>query len=154
MPWYYYSGQKPVPIPVGDGEVRSVRPHTKVEIIPSSANDQQIRTLSKLGVLRRCGKPPEPQVTEGPVKGGVTDPPKSGPGEPFTFNEFLTKEGDTRKGHPSPQESVAPADRPPEEGGVDVEKVADAADGGVQEGEDAEGDSRPKRKTRRRRSTS
>ena len=156
MPWYYYSGQKPVAIPVGDGEVRSVRPHTKVEIHPSSANDVQIRTLSRMGVLRQCGKPQNAPVV-GSVEDGDTSPPKSGQGEPFKFHEFLTKEGGTRKGRPSPEESIAPVDRPEskkEEAGADAEKVADDADGGVQEGGDTEDGSQPKKRTRRRRSTS
>lgn len=165
MSWYYYSGQKPVAIPVGDGEVRSVRPHSKVEITPSSANDVQIRTLSKLGTLRRCGAPQKPQaVTK--VEKGTAPPPKSGPGEALKFHEFLVDEGKTRKGRPTPDETVAPVDRksgdgeeksassdsaPAEgEGG----KVADADAGDVQEGEEPKSGSRSKRKTRRRRSTS
>lgn len=162
MPWYYYSGAKPTAIPVGGGEVRSVRPHTKVEIHPSSANDVQIRTLSKMGVLKRCGKPPREQAST-VVEGSVPPPEKSGKGEPFKFHEFLVKEGQTRKGRPDPEESVAPVDRgePKDEkkstaaapaGSDEGEKVADADDGDVQESEGS--GSRSKRRTRRRRSTS
>ena len=149
MPWYYYSGQKPVAIPVGDGEVVSVRPHSKVEIKPSSANDVQIRSLSKMGTLRTCGRPPQaPELKK--VEEGVVEPPKSAPGEPFKFNEFLVKEGETRVGRPSSEEVVAPADR---FGGGEAEKVADVDGGDVQEETSQESDSRSDRRSKRRRST-
>jgi len=152
MSWYYYSGRKPTPIPVGDGsgEVRSVKPHTKVEIQPSSENDVQIRTLSKMGVLRICGAPKTPQGNA-TVDGGPADvpPPKSGPGEPFKFSEFLTKEGDKRIGRPDPSESVAPVDRqtPDGDGEGSGKLEADAA-------ADVQGEEGPKRRTRRRRKSS
>ena len=163
MPWYYYSGAKPTPIPVGDGggEVRSVRPHTKVEIFPSSENDKQIRNLSKMGVLRRCGKPKDAQ-DHVPVQGGVVPLAKSESGEPFRFSEFLTKEGATQIGRPSAAESVAPADRaspkktdqpvPEKEPEVTAEaqEVADDKDGDVQVVGDTEEGSPPKRRSKRR----
>ena len=148
MPWYYYSGSKPVPIAVGDGsgEVRSMQPHQKVEIFPSSDNDAVIRTQTKLGHLKLCGAPKDPQV-QAQVEGGPGDlpPPKSGSGEPLKFNEFLVKEGDKRVGRPDVAESVAPVDR--QQGDVDSGPKVDAAPEG-----DVQGKSTSRK--RRRRGTS
>jgi len=156
MPWYYYSGAKPVAIPVGDGEVVSVRPHTKVEIQPSSANDVQIRTLSKMGTLRACGRPPEaPERAK--VDGKVPPPPGSVPGEPFRFHEFLIKEGSTRRSAPMPFEKIAPVDRAgplAKDDGASVERFADSGGSGVKEGGSQSGDSRSSRRSKRRGSTS
>lgn len=74
MPWFYYSGQTPTPIAVGDGEVKSVPPHSKVEIDQNSANDAKIRNLMARKLLKRCGPPPTPTQPKVKVEAG---PPKT-----------------------------------------------------------------------------
>ncbi len=54
---YYYSGRTPVPIPVGHGEVKAVRPYSHVEIDNSVIGDSCVSRLMGRGVLRLTGRP-------------------------------------------------------------------------------------------------
>ena len=57
MPWFYYSGKRPVPISIGNGEVVAVRPHTHIEIDGKSINTPEIARLKSLRHLRLTGTP-------------------------------------------------------------------------------------------------
>lgn len=54
---YYYTGRTIVPIAVGGGEVKSVRPYTTVEIDDSATGDAHVRRLLSRHVLRLTGRP-------------------------------------------------------------------------------------------------
>jgi hypothetical protein len=54
MAWYYYSGKTARPIPVKRGLSKSVRPHSKVEILEETI---EVKALIRKGQLRKTGKP-------------------------------------------------------------------------------------------------
>ena len=55
MAWYYYSGVTPLAVPVGGGEVVSVRPGEKVFVDPSIETRTDFRRLQR--VLKRTSGP-------------------------------------------------------------------------------------------------
>lgn len=55
MPWFYYSGNVPKPIPVKKGLSIAVQPHTRVEIFEPGS--REVQALQKRGLLRRTGRP-------------------------------------------------------------------------------------------------
>lgn len=57
MTWYYYSGPKVEPIPVGNGEVKAIPPFTHFEVHGDSGNATKLGILRARGFLRVCGMP-------------------------------------------------------------------------------------------------
>lgn len=57
MAWYYYNGDKPLPVKVGKGEVESVRPHTMVHVDDAMDSHPETLALVARRVLIRRGAP-------------------------------------------------------------------------------------------------
>lgn len=93
MAWFYYSGEKPTPIPVGDGEVKSVPPHTKVEIAGNHLNDKKVQVLTRLKQLKRCGAPAQPTQIKTKVESG----PSGKPDPSDRFAASIVREGRATK---------------------------------------------------------
>lgn len=55
MPWFFYSGNIPRPVPIKKGVSIALVPHTKVEIV--DANSPEVQALKRKGLLRVTGKP-------------------------------------------------------------------------------------------------
>ena len=66
MAWYYYNGDKPIPVKVGKGEVESVRPHTMVHLDDVMDSHPETQSLVARRVLIRRGAPklPKPEREE------------------------------------------------------------------------------------------
>lgn len=88
--WYYYSGNKVVPIPIGNGEVEAVRPHSYVCI---DGSFPAVARLIKQKKLRLVGKPKHLQKVErAPIE------ENKGPQEPVTkFAKAVVDTGSAKR---------------------------------------------------------
>ncbi len=91
MTWYYYSGPIITPIPVGDGEVKAIRPFTSFEV---HGGGSKLDSLKARGYLRVCGMPVEARG-KSVVRARVDDTPVPPPVD-SQFSEAIVSEGAVR----------------------------------------------------------
>lgn len=87
--WFYYSGAKPVSIPVGNRNVVSVRPHTYVEIADVATGSAEVQRLLAKKLLRSSGMPRHLKGIKRAKVAPVADP-RPEIIAPFVNTEFAT----------------------------------------------------------------
>ncbi len=76
MAWFYYTGESTSAVPIGNNEVVSVRPYTKVEIDDRTLTSWGVSKLVSSGEFQRCGAPSNAStaIPDKPVEMAVFEP--------------------------------------------------------------------------------